>query len=179
MVVQEAVSSSYERFREVQHLRTWWYLLLILIPSGLTWWGAISQLVLGTPWGNNPASDELMLFLLVIIGIGLPVLLLNVHMETVVTDSVQVRFVPFMLRPRTIHPQDILSHKAEEYSPLAEYGGWGIKGVASNRAYNVSGRRGVRILLKDGKMIMIGSQKAEELDMVIQNLVRTGTVTSG
>ena len=165
--------ASYTTFKEVQYLRAWWYVLLILALAGLIWWGGITQLVLGEPWGNNPASDGMMAVFLAAFGVAFPLLMFYIHMTTEVSDAVLIRFSPFMLRPRTIRPQDIVSHRAEEYDPLGEYGGWGIKGFASNRAYNVSGRKGVRLVLKDGRMVMIGSQRAEELDMAIGALVRT------
>lgn len=165
--------SSYAAFRETQYLRAWWFVLLISSITVLPWWGAISQLVLGEPWGNNPASDGFMLFFLVLFGVLFPAFLFYIHLTVEVSDAVYIRFTPFMLKPRTIRPQDIFSHRAEEYDPLGEYGGWGIKGFSSNRAYNVSGRKGVRLVLRDGKMVMIGSQRAEELSSAISALVRT------
>jgi len=162
--------TSYAAFREVQYLRTWWYLIIILLPSGLAWWAAIAQLYYGDPWGNNPGSDGMVWFFLFAMGIFFPAFLLSIRMITVVSDALYVRFSPFMLRPRIIRPDDIASHRAEEYSPIKEYGGWGIKGFASNRAYNVSGRKGVRIVLKSGDQVMIGTQMAEELNAAISSM---------
>lgn len=161
-----------ESFREVQFMRRWWFVLLALLPAALVWWGAIQQLWFGTPWGNNPASDELMVFLLLIFGIAFPVFLLNIRMTTTVSDRISIRFSPFMLRPRTISPREIVLHQALQYRPIADYGGWGIKGFASDRVYNVYGDRGVKVTLENGNKVMIGSQRAEELNMAIGSLVR-------
>jgi hypothetical protein len=49
------------------------------------------------------------------------------------------------------------------YSPLREYGGWGIRGPRKRRAYNVSGDEGVQLVLVDGCVVLIGSQRANEL----------------
>ena len=58
---------------------------------------------------------------------------------------------------------EIESFKAMEYSPLKEYGGWGIRYGFKGKAYNVSGNKGVKIFLKNGSNIMFGSQKHQEL----------------
>ena len=39
-----------------------------------------------------------------------------------------------------------------------EYGGWGIRGgLRGTKAYNVSGNRGVELMLADGRTVLIGS----------------------
>jgi hypothetical protein len=166
------MTSAAESFREVQYLRTWWFLLLILIPTAVVWWGAVQQLWFGMPWGNNPGSDEMMWFLLLIFGVAFPLFMLTIKMTTTVSDAIRIRFSPFMLRPRVISPRDIAGHQSVQYRPIAEYGGWGIKGTRSDRAYNVWGDRGVKIALTDGNKVMIGSQRPDELNMAINNMVR-------
>ncbi|NLK25486.1 MAG: hypothetical protein GX307_02790 [Euryarchaeota archaeon] len=39
------------------------------------------------------------------------------------------------------------------------------------KAYNVSGNRGVLLKLKDGNSLLIGSQRAEELDAAIALMI--------
>lgn len=165
----------YEHFREVQYLRTWWYVLLAFLPAGLIYWGAIQQLYYGEPWGNNPGSDGLMWFLLVVFGILFPIFLLSIHMTTTVTDTVNVRFFPFMRRPRRIGRDQMVTYSVVNYSPITEYGGWGIKGTSSHRAYNVSGKRGVRITFADGRTVLIGSQRPEELYTAMTAMIRTSS----
>lgn len=58
---------------------------------------------------------------------------------------------------------EIASAEAVTYSPLAEYGGWGIRGWGHNVALNARGDRGVRLTLCDGRRLLIGSQKPEAL----------------
>jgi hypothetical protein len=175
----EGMSYPTERFREVQRMRSWWFLILTFLLAGLAWWGMVQQLILGEPWGNNPASDEAMLAIFVIMGIGLPLFLLNIRMTTVVSDSLQIRFFPFSFRPRTIPPEEIVSHSVVRYRPLADYGGYGIRGLPSDRAYNVSGDRGVKLILRNGNAIMIGSQRAEELNMALDIMLRSASLSGG
>jgi hypothetical protein len=165
----------YEHFHEVQYLRPWWYVLLALLPAGLVYWGAVQQLYYGEPWGNNPGSDGLMWFLLVVFGVLFPLFLLTINMRTTVTDTVNIRFFPFMRRPRRIGRNEIGSYSVVTYSPLTDYGGWGIKGTSRHRAYSVHGKRGVRITFADGSTVLIGSQRPEELYTAITAMIRTGT----
>lgn len=61
---------------------------------------------------------------------------------------------------------------AETYSPLREFGGWGIRGLGKNRALNMQGNRGVRLTLKNGDRMLIGSARAEDLAMAINSYRR-------
>ena len=74
----------------------------------------------------------------------------------------------FPLYRRRIALTDIASAEAVTYSPIADYGGWGIKGRPGNSALNARGNRGVRLTLCNGKKLMIGSQKPEALAALLQ-----------
>ncbi|MHC1680803.1 MAG: DUF6141 family protein [Methanomassiliicoccales archaeon] len=165
----------YEHFHEVQYLRAWWYLLLVLSIAGLIYWGAIQQLYFGVPWGDNPGSDGLMWFLLVVFGILFPVFLLTIHMTTTVTDTINIRFFPIMNKPKRITRQEIVTYSVVTYRPISEYGGWGIKGTAGHRAYNMVGNRGVRITFANGNTVLIGTQKPEQLYTAITAMIKTGS----
>ena len=50
------------------------------------------------------------------------------------------------------------------YSSFKEYGGWGVRSSRSNgRAYNAYGDQGVQLIAGDKDLILIGSQRPEEL----------------
>jgi hypothetical protein len=52
---------------------------------------------------------------------------------------------------------------------VREYGGWGIKGWSfKSVAYNISGDRGVQLTLRDGRRIMLGSRRPDELAQAIE-----------
>ena len=81
--------------------------------------------------------------------------------------EIELSFCP--LAGRTIPVDAIRSCTARRYRPILEYGGWGYRwGRGGSRAYNVRGNRGVQIVLQDGKTILIGSQRPEELASAIQ-----------
>ncbi|GBE29314.1 hypothetical protein BMS3Bbin04_00326 [bacterium BMS3Bbin04] len=78
----------------------------------------------------------------------------------VMEDAIHVRFWP-LIGHKIIPLCDIEKLEAVEYRPIAEYGGWGLRGVGKDRAFNVSGNKGVRFWFKDDTKLLIGSQNAD------------------
>ena len=103
------------------------------------------------------------LYWLVIIPLGLVGNVLC-QKTTVTETNLTVTFgALFPLYRRQIALQTIASAEAVTYSPLADYGGWGIRGWGRNMALNARGNRGVRLALHDGRHVLIGSQRPDEL----------------
>ena len=156
-------------YHEVQRLRQVWLWTIILGITGLMWYTVIMQLLFHTPIGTKPMSDPQAFVFWLIFGLGFPILFFYTKLETVVLgDEVQIRFFPFLLRTKKVAFTELKSCEAKTYSPLREYGGWGIRLGAKGWAYNASGREGVELQLRDGRMILIGSQRSEELYQAIQ-----------
>ena len=79
------------------------------------------------------------------------------------------RFFPFHGKPRIVDLLDVRAALAVKYRPIRDYGGWGIRIGAKGWAYNVSGDRGVELEMKDGTLLLIGSQRSEALAAAIEN----------
>lgn len=151
-------------FRETQYFRQPWIWLIVLGIFALFAYLIVQQLILGKPVGNNPASDTELIILVVIFGLGLPLLFFMTKLVVEVRDDgLYIRFFPFHFSFRKIPLEDLKTCEARTYSPLKEYGGWGIRYGPKGKAYNVSGNRGVQLEPANGKRILIGSQKPEEL----------------
>ncbi len=132
------------------------------------WYAFVQQIVLGYPWGTNPGPDWLVWLLWLAIGIGLPVLAHKMDLIVEVWDDhIRIRYVPFV--NRVIPFAEINSVEARTYSPIKEYGGWGIRGWGQKKAYNVMGNKGVELKLNNSQQIMIGSQKAQALALALKN----------
>ncbi|MHC4192731.1 MAG: DUF6141 family protein [Planctomycetota bacterium] len=103
-------------------------------------------------------------------------LFLLAKLETEVhSDRLRVRLFPFHIRHREIAAEDLSECYPRTYKPIREYGGWGIRcgfrrGVG--RAYNMKGNQGVQLVFKDGKRLLIGSQKPDELAQVIKSTMK-------
>ena len=155
------------RFEARPYFRQWWMWLLIGLMVVLGWAGLIEQIVLGQPFGTNPGPDWLVWLMWLLVGIGLPLLFLWLHLRLAVTDQeIEIDYRPFS--QRRIPLSTVLGATAREYDALREYGGWGIKGWSRDkRAYNVSGNAGVELFLIDGRSVMLGSRRADELERAI------------
>jgi hypothetical protein len=59
---------------------------------------------------------------------------------------------------------DIAGVESVEYKPIREFGGWGIRfGRGGKRAWTIRGNRAVRLQLRDGKLLYVGSDRPERL----------------
>lgn len=77
-------------------------------------------------------------------------------------DGVHFRMTPFHFREQTILWEEIDQIQVRKYSPIMEYGGWGIRIGLMGKAYNVKGDKGIQIVKKNGKRLLIGTQRPEE-----------------
>lgn len=157
---------------EVQRFRQTWLWILVVFLVGLSWYSFLQQIVYQKPFGTHPASDSVVWIIWVVFGIGFPIFFLNFGMTTELReDGIRIRFFPFYRR--RIDLKDIQSFEVKDYHPLRDYGGWGVRSSPKNgMAYNVSGNRGVKLELKDGKRVLIGSQEPERLANMLGGILQ-------
>ena len=169
-------------FREVQRFHQWWLRLInigtpVFIVS-LFGYGMVQQLVFGKPWGDRPMSDIALLvtgICAILFGIAIFALLASTKLITEVRrDGLYIRYVPFHRSFRRIPLENVVRCESRTYRPIREYGGWGIRWARKGRAYNVTGNRGVRIDYADGRHILIGSHKADELAEAVRQRLSPG-----
>ena len=154
-------------FHEVQRSRQWWLWLIVLVVTAASWYSFINQVVLGRVIGSQPASNAVIVILWILAGVALPSFFLIVKLEvTVFTDRVDIRFYPML--KRSYAAAQILDSFPRVYRPMIEYGGWGVRWSPLNGwAYNTGGKAGVQLILADGRKLLIGSQRADELGEAI------------
>lgn len=161
------------RFVEEQRFGQRWVVLAVAVGA-LAGWLPLILLLAGDDADGTPLW--LAWLLAIVVGIGLPLLfLLNRLRFEVWDDRVVIRYRP--ITTRTIAFADVTAVEAVDYRPMREYGGWGVKGWSRRKvAYNVSGHRGARLTLTDGRTVLLGSQRADELAAAIAG--RLGTPSS-
>ena len=71
------------------------------------------------------------------------------------------QFFPMHFKSYIIRFDEIENVEAITYSPIKDYGGWGIRYRMKGRAYNVKGNQGVKVYLKNGKNILFGSFQSQ------------------
>lgn len=90
------------------------------------------------------------------------------------TDGIRIKFMPFIRKTKYVGISEIVSAEVTKYNPIIEFGGWGVRKKLFSRktAYNVSGRVGLRVHLKDGRQIVIGTQKENEIRRAVEKMMQ-------
>jgi hypothetical protein len=163
-------------FSERQKFNQWW-IWLILIGINSTFIVAICiQLFADIPFGNNPMVD-VPLVISFVATLALSILFLTLCLETQISaEGIYVRFLPFHLKAKFFPWNDIKTSIVRKYSPIGEYGGWGLRGFKSNMAYNVSGNMGLQLEFISGKKLLIGTQKQDEIKKALQSLDKLNVI---
>lgn len=164
-------------FNETQKFtQAWLWVVVIgctLLPALIFGFGSYRQIVLGRPFGNNPMSDTGMIisFLAVVLLSILMVFLICLLKLTTVIDEegIKYKFFPFHFKHRKITWIDIEKCEVVKYDPIREYGGWGIRYGKEGKAFNVSGNKGLKIYLRSGKKLLLGTRKEDELQGFLLN----------
>ena len=86
------------------------------------------------------------------------------YLKTTINDSeIKIEMRILFRFGRIIRWEEIESVKVEKYRPILEFGGWGYRIGWKGVAYNCRGNNGLIIRLKNGRKIVIGTQKPDEL----------------
>ncbi|MCY4780311.1 DUF6141 family protein [Sphingobacterium sp. UT-1RO-CII-1] len=160
-------------FKEDQcftHWSVWWVWVILFGLDILLLYGVYVQLILGKPFGDKPASDVGLLFATVLL-LGITLLFALFRLQTIIKeDGVYVRFYPFHIKMRYFPWSELEKVYVRKYKPITEYGGWGLRigGVKNGTAYNMSGNKGLQLVFKRGKKLLIGTRKSNELQQVLE-----------
>jgi hypothetical protein len=152
--------------------------LVMIVGIGV---GFYQQLYLGKPYGDEPMSDTGLIWSSIIAFVimsGVFILFLNSKLVTEVwSDGIRYKFPPLVRKMRHLPLREIASVEVSKYRPLSEFGGWGWRHRFLQRktAFNVSGRIGIRVMLKNGKQIMLGTRKQEEMKRAVNRMMQPDT----
>lgn len=80
--------------------------------------------------------------------------------------GIYYQYLPFHFSYRFIPWEAISKCYVRNYNAIFEYGGWGMKfsfRKSKGKSFTVKGSNGLQLELMDGKKILIGTQKKEEI----------------
>ena len=87
-------------------------------------------------------------------------------------DFIYVSYYPFKRKWEKIEVSEILFYKIRKYSPYREYSGYGVKDHRKRgQAYIISGNTGLQLYLKDGRKVLIGTQKTQAVAYAMRKLM--------
>lgn len=166
-------------YSEIQLKKQGWIWLLMIGINLIFVYGFVWQVILGNQFGDNPMSDAG----LIVVGclvLAITAVSLFSRLKTYINEEgIYVNQFPLTIKTSFYGWNDIEKAYVREYSPISEYGGYGIrygafslkrKGAINpmkEKAYIVSGRYGLQLELKNGKRVLIGTQNPEEVRDII------------
>ncbi len=170
-------------FNEVQGFQIWWAWTAIIALNILFMYAIIQQVILGIPFGTRPASN-LGLILLEFTSLTFLYFLFSIRLNTTISDEgIRYRFYPFQSRSTTIGWSELSDAYMRRYNSFYEYGGYGIRlgSEKSGKAINTSAscNEGLQLEFKDGKLLLIGTTRPEEIKGIIERQISLGKLGWG
>ena len=165
-------------YSEIQKFRQPW-LWSIIITVWISVIGALGfvvnrQLVQDISNDNSSLNDnglKASLIVAIVLVTALIVLFAKAKLSTQIDKKfISYKFYPLHKSYRKIAWKSVTKCEVVTYQPVSNYGGWGIRARKNGKVFSISGNRGLQIVLRTGERILIGTTKANELSMAINNL---------
>jgi len=159
-------------FREVQRFTQPWLVIFIAIFAIVTTIGVWGKIFFGWPAWDTHLSNTALLIYWSIMPL-LIMLLFVIRLETEITpNAIRVRLWPVHLSFRVFPIDEIKGVFVRTYKPIREYGGWGwrVSLTGKGAAYNISGNRGIQLIFRNGRKLLIGTQKPQEAELALTQL---------
>lgn len=151
-------------FTEKQKFTQWWIWIIIIAGAlGSTAAFYASDQLRADAW----PSLLLTYGVLVLVIIFLKSMTLKSRIDE---KGVHYSFWPLIWKEKTIPWTAIEKAEVIKYSPIQDYGGWGYRYTfgSKGKALNVKGNMGLKLYFSDKKPLLIGTQKAAELEAVVE-----------
>lgn len=159
-------------FNETQRFNQWWMHLILgglfvfLLVCLYRWF------VMETAIGNVSASDTTGQIIVILTLVPVIIFLYSIKLRTAIDEiGVHYQFYPLHLSSKTIRWSELQKCYVRKYSPIKEFGGWGyrISWGTKGKAFNISGNKGIQLIVMDGKKLLLGTQKSDDAQQVINN----------
>lgn len=166
-------------FTEVQPYRRLPPVVMLAVVSALAGWALLVwTVVLGRPLGALTLSPWLGIALGVGFGVVVPVLFLWIRMTTLVYPD-RVFIDTGMSGRHTFAFRDVTAVELRVEDVRKDYTNQSTVTKDNTRwAYAVNSLQGTQLTLRDGRFILIGSQKPEELTSAIDSAWRLVTIST-
>ncbi len=158
-------------FAETQKFNKWWHYLIAGLPAVFITLIIVCTMLLGSNKQSNTSIQYFVMAMPIVFTVFTFIWFLNLKLKTFIDrEGISTTFYGIPFCKRNVLWSEILSVSVVQYSPLSDYGGWGVRYGLSAKGwcYNVSGQTGIKINYKNNKSFMIGTQKAGEAEVIIK-----------
>lgn len=154
-------------FTETQKFNKWWMYLLFSSPLLVVSISFILvQLKMIDPKNGEKSPPEVIMIL--VFCILFLIWGISIRLKTTINEKgINVNFMGIPFCNKHFNWVDIQSVSIIEYSPLLDYGGWGVRIGLKGWCYNVSGKTGIKLIRTNGTTFLIGTQKPEDAKKTI------------
>lgn len=162
-------------FEESQQFKAGWFWLLLfaasIISFSFLYFYGNDEL-----YRNINADKDSLLLSGIICSISFLILyfvFLNMRLELrIFSKGLSFKFPPFKRKFKYISNEDIRKYVVRDYRPIREFGGWGYRlGFGGKFAYSIKGKKGLQLYLKDGSIILLGTQRSEAISIAMQKMM--------
>jgi hypothetical protein len=156
-------------FKEEQRFKQTWLKVLLAISI------VVPVIVVTKEYLAENSKITTNEFVLTLIGIVVSIaFIFFFKLKTRIDEKgIYYQFAPFHFKFKIVEWSEIKKVNVRTYDPIGEYGGWGLKGgfpwdKKKGKCVNISGDIGIQIEFKNGKKLLIGTQKKEEAKNVLK-----------
>jgi hypothetical protein len=159
-------------YTEEQRHDQWWLWLILIVSTlagvGPFLYGIYSQTVLEKPFGDKPVSTNGLIAICIGMALLMGLIMFFVAGSRLKTkidkEGIWYCYPPLSRRWKKISREEIERFEIRTIRPNREYGGYGIhRNPKFGTAYIVSGKIGLQLYLKNGKKVLIGTQKKQAI----------------
>ncbi|MBN2745381.1 MAG: hypothetical protein JXR34_01520 [Bacteroidales bacterium] len=162
-------------FREEQKMKHAWIWLVLGVLSGSCFLLEILLIYVADKTPLNPEIKDEGLF---IVAILIPMMFfvlffvfLKSSLQTEVRDKeVHIRFPIFYPKTIRIKADELVRFEIVDYNAMKDFGGHGIKTKKNVKSFTVSGKKGIRFYTNNGKVIFVGTQRANAFASAIEKI---------
>lgn len=160
-------------FEELQKPRQWQIQLLVIMYFLYLTYVTVKQVFFYIPLEFITVPNWALILFWLFFGVFIPAMYFCARMHTKVDQSgLYIFYYPFHRSFKPISLEGLKEIKVRKYSPIAEYGGWGIRFGKEGNAFNAYGDEGVELIFEEKRNLLIGSQRAQELYEAIEKITK-------
>lgn len=154
---------------ERQTIRQKWLWLLLGGTTLYLLYGSFAALFIQ----NSTVPPMMATSLLIMLGVDILLWLMKLEF-LIKNDGFYFRFRPFTIRYKRVAWEDLEEIRVRTYKPLREFGGWGLRiGFGGQgMALTISGNKGVQLVFKNGRRILIGTRQAEKVEEILAQIMK-------
>ncbi len=149
-------------FHEEQSLRQLRLLILTAIPPLVILLLAIWQVGLGHPWGKHPMTNTSMIGWTIFLWL-IYLRLITVKLVTDVRPGEISLAMRGLWRSYGVSLAAVKSARSVTFDPGRDWGGYGVRSSSRGRAFIAGGTTGVELELSKGGIVLVSSQRPDEL----------------